>query len=141
MTSSVTAQGVLEGRASPDGALVLSIIGTLDTTSTGQAWRTALRLLHQHQPKRLIVDASRLTYCDGAGAALLIELRRRQESRRIPAEFPFQLIPGLSREMVQRLSEVRPETLGQAGRIPGVTPAAVAVVAAYIDRDPPSSSL
>jgi tRNA uridine 5-carboxymethylaminomethyl modification enzyme len=70
-----------------------------------------------------------------------VQRLRRQESRRIPAEFPFQLIPGLSREMVQRLSEVRPETLGQAGRIPGVTPAAVAVVAAYIDRDPPSPSL
>ena len=37
-------------------------------------------------------------------------------------------IPGLSREMVQRLTEVRPATLGQALRIPGVTPAAVAVV-------------
>jgi phospholipid/cholesterol/gamma-HCH transport system permease protein len=82
MTSSATAQGVLQGRASPDGALIFAIIGTLDTTSTGEAWRTALRLLHQHEPKRLIVDASQLTYCDGAGVALLLELRRRQESRR-----------------------------------------------------------
>jgi tRNA uridine 5-carboxymethylaminomethyl modification enzyme len=56
------------------------------------------------------------------------------EKRRIPPGFPFDLVPGLSREMVQRLSEVRPETLGQAQRIPGVTPAAVAVVGAYLDR-------
>ena len=56
------------------------------------------------------------------------------ERRRIPMEFPFELIPGLSREIIQRFSEVRPETLGQAQRIPGVTPAAVAVVGAYIDR-------
>ena len=82
MRSLLTAQGVLEGYASSDGALVLSITGALDTTSTGQAWRHALHLLNQHQPKRLIVDASQLTYCDGAGAALLLELRRRQESRR-----------------------------------------------------------
>ena len=36
--------------------------------------------------------------------------------------------------MVERLSTVRPGTLGQASRIPGVTPAAVAVIAAYLDR-------
>jgi tRNA uridine 5-carboxymethylaminomethyl modification enzyme len=56
------------------------------------------------------------------------------ERRRIPDEFPFEKVPGLSREMVQRFSETRPETLGQARRIPGVTPAAVAVVGAYLDR-------
>jgi tRNA uridine 5-carboxymethylaminomethyl modification enzyme len=59
---------------------------------------------------------------------------RRIERRRIPPGFPFAQVPGLSREMVQRFTEVRPETLGQAQRIPGVTPAAIAVVAAYLDR-------
>jgi len=56
------------------------------------------------------------------------------ERRRIPEAFPFERVPGLSREMVQRFSETRPETLGQAQRIPGVTPAAVAVVGAYLNR-------
>ena len=56
------------------------------------------------------------------------------EKRRIPTAFPFEKVPGLSREMVQRFSEARPETLGQAQRIPGVTPAAVAVVGAYLER-------
>jgi tRNA uridine 5-carboxymethylaminomethyl modification enzyme len=56
------------------------------------------------------------------------------EKRRIPEAFPFERVPGLSREMVQRFSEARPETLGQAQRIPGVTPAAVAVIGAYLDR-------
>ena len=37
-------------------------------------------------------------------------------------------VPGLSREVVERLTQVRPETLGQAARVPGVTPAAVAVI-------------
>jgi tRNA uridine 5-carboxymethylaminomethyl modification enzyme len=63
-----------------------------------------------------------------------VERLRRQENRSIPEAFVFDAVPGLSREMIQRLSEVRPATLGQASRIPGVTPAAVAVVAAYIDR-------
>jgi tRNA uridine 5-carboxymethylaminomethyl modification enzyme len=65
-----------------------------------------------------------------------VERLRRQHDRKIPAEFRFDGVPGLSREMVQRLGHVRPETLGQAGRIPGVTPAAVAVISAYIDRGP-----
>jgi tRNA uridine 5-carboxymethylaminomethyl modification enzyme len=64
-----------------------------------------------------------------------IERQRRQESRGIPPEFSFLGIPGLSREMVERLTSVRPSTLGQASRVPGVTPAAVAVIAAYLDRN------
>jgi tRNA uridine 5-carboxymethylaminomethyl modification enzyme len=61
---------------------------------------------------------------------------RRHEDRAIPPDFPFGRVPGLSREMVQRFEQVRPETLGQALRIPGATPAAVAVVAAYVQRFP-----
>ena len=60
--------------------------------------------------------------------------RERDERRRIPAGFPFAAVPGLSREVVERLSAVVPETLGQAGRVPGVTPAAVAVLGAYVRR-------
>jgi tRNA uridine 5-carboxymethylaminomethyl modification enzyme len=61
---------------------------------------------------------------------------RKQERRRIPDAFAFTGVPGLSREVVQRLSQVRPETLGQASRIPGMTPAAVAVLGVYLDRVP-----
>jgi tRNA uridine 5-carboxymethylaminomethyl modification enzyme len=63
-----------------------------------------------------------------------VERQRRQEGRQIPDGFGFAGIPGLSREIIERLSSVRPVTLGQASRIPGVTPAAVAVIAAYLDR-------
>ncbi len=63
-----------------------------------------------------------------------VERQRRQEGRTIPAGFQFAGIPGLSREMVERLSAIRPETLGQASRISGVTPAAISVIAAYLDR-------
>jgi tRNA uridine 5-carboxymethylaminomethyl modification enzyme len=59
---------------------------------------------------------------------------RRDERRQIPESFPFAKVPGLSREVVQRLSQVRPETLGQASRVPGVTPAAVAVLGAFLGR-------
>jgi tRNA uridine 5-carboxymethylaminomethyl modification enzyme len=56
----------------------------------------------------------------------------RQEQRVIPASFDFRSVSGLSREVIERLSTVRPETLGQASRISGVTPAAVAVIAAHL---------
>jgi tRNA uridine 5-carboxymethylaminomethyl modification enzyme len=64
---------------------------------------------------------------------------RREERRRIPADFVFDRVPGLSREIVHRLTQIRPDTLGHALRIPGVTPAAVAVLSAYIGRSTPTS--
>ncbi|MGH9631956.1 MAG: tRNA uridine-5-carboxymethylaminomethyl(34) synthesis enzyme MnmG, partial [Bryobacteraceae bacterium] len=57
---------------------------------------------------------------------------RESERRRIPDEFSYEGIPGLSREIQEKLRKVRPATLGQAGRIPGVTPAAVAVLDVYL---------
>jgi tRNA uridine 5-carboxymethylaminomethyl modification enzyme len=63
-----------------------------------------------------------------------VQRSRRQEQRTIPASVAYASVPGLSREAIQRLSQVRPETLGQASRVPGVTPAAVAVLGAYLNR-------
>jgi tRNA uridine 5-carboxymethylaminomethyl modification enzyme len=62
------------------------------------------------------------------------ERARRDDRRRIGQQFPFQDVPGLSREVVQRLQQIRPETLGQAARIPGMTPAAVAVLGVFLNR-------
>jgi tRNA uridine 5-carboxymethylaminomethyl modification enzyme len=63
-----------------------------------------------------------------------VERAERQERRRIPHDFPFASVPGLSREAVERLTQVRPESLGQASRIPGMTPAAVAVLSTFLGR-------
>nr|HNH81530.1 tRNA uridine-5-carboxymethylaminomethyl(34) synthesis enzyme MnmG [Acidobacteriota bacterium] len=52
---------------------------------------------------------------------------------RIPTDFVFRGIPGLSREMSEKFSRVRPETIGQAGRIPGVTPAAIAILSMHLE--------
>jgi tRNA uridine 5-carboxymethylaminomethyl modification enzyme len=54
------------------------------------------------------------------------------ERRAIPGDFEFTGIPGLSREIQDKLSRVRPGTLGQAARIPGVTPVAVAILDCYL---------
>lgn len=57
---------------------------------------------------------------------------KQSEGRAIPPEFVYEKIPGLSSEVKQKLARVRPATLGQAGRIPGVTPAAIAVLDVYL---------
>jgi tRNA uridine 5-carboxymethylaminomethyl modification enzyme len=62
-----------------------------------------------------------------------IERMKRAEQRRIPDWFDYRKISGLSREMTEKLTRVRPLTLGQALRIPGVTPAAVSLVHCYIE--------
>jgi tRNA uridine 5-carboxymethylaminomethyl modification enzyme len=67
-----------------------------------------------------------------------VERSRKDERRRIPPGFPFEDVPGLSKEVVQRLAQIRPDTLGHALRIPGVTPAAVAVLSAYVGRLAPA---
>ncbi len=54
------------------------------------------------------------------------------ENRVIPSSFDYEGIPGLSNEIRQKLGRVKPVTLGQARRIPGVTPAAVAIVDIYL---------
>jgi tRNA uridine 5-carboxymethylaminomethyl modification enzyme len=61
-----------------------------------------------------------------------MERMKNAERRSIPQEFEFRGIPGLSREVCEKLERVRPGTLGQAARIPGVTPAAVAVLDVYL---------
>jgi tRNA uridine 5-carboxymethylaminomethyl modification enzyme len=60
----------------------------------------------------------------------------RSEDRQIPEGFEYAGIPGLSNEVRQKLSRVRPSTLGQARRIPGVTPAAIAVLDIYLSLAP-----
>ena len=61
-----------------------------------------------------------------------IERMKDSEGRSIPNAFSYVSIPGLSREVGEKLSRVRPSTLGQAARIPGVTPAAVAILDVYL---------
>jgi tRNA uridine 5-carboxymethylaminomethyl modification enzyme len=62
-----------------------------------------------------------------------IERLKKAEQRTIPAWFDYSTVSGLSREMKEKLERVRPQTIGQASRIPGVTPAAVSLVNVYIE--------
>jgi tRNA uridine 5-carboxymethylaminomethyl modification enzyme len=62
-----------------------------------------------------------------------IERLKKSEQRQIPAWFDYGAVSGLSREMREKLGKLRPQTLAQASRIPGVTPAAVSLVNVYIE--------
>ena len=61
-------------------------------------------------------------------------LIEREERLVIPQGLDFSAVPGLSREMQQRLAGTRPATLGSAGRVPGITPAAIAALAMHLRR-------
>jgi tRNA uridine 5-carboxymethylaminomethyl modification enzyme len=63
-----------------------------------------------------------------------IERTRRQEETALPADLDYSHLGGLSHEVRQRLAEARPATLGQAARIPGVTPAAVSILLVHLKR-------
>lgn len=63
-----------------------------------------------------------------------IRAYRRDESLHLPTDLDFHSVGGLSHEMIQRLSAGRPRTLGQAARLPGVTPAAVVALMRFVRR-------
>jgi len=63
-----------------------------------------------------------------------IERMARQESRRLPESLDYSTIRGLKKEAQVRFTEIRPTTLGQAGRIPGVTPADVAMLIVWLEK-------
>ena len=62
-----------------------------------------------------------------------IDRLKRDEGRPIPSWFDYTNVSGLSREMVEKLSRVRPGTLGQASRMPGVTPAALNLIQCFLE--------
>jgi tRNA uridine 5-carboxymethylaminomethyl modification enzyme len=63
-----------------------------------------------------------------------IERQRRHEDARIPGDFEYAGIPGLSAELQGKLAAARPQTIGQAQRIPGMTPAAVSLLLVQLAR-------
>jgi len=63
-----------------------------------------------------------------------IAKKKRNEDTLIPAEFDYQQISGLSNEVVAKLKDARPETIGKASRISGITPAAISLLLVYLKK-------
>ncbi|MDI6801694.1 MAG: tRNA uridine-5-carboxymethylaminomethyl(34) synthesis enzyme MnmG [Thermodesulfovibrionales bacterium] len=64
----------------------------------------------------------------------MAERSRKFDAKKIPAGINYKSIPGLSNEIVQKLSEIQPETIGQASRIPGITPAAISILLIAVEK-------
>jgi tRNA uridine 5-carboxymethylaminomethyl modification enzyme len=95
------------------------------------SWRNDERLAEQ-VPLQVDVQAKYAGYLKRQNEEIARGLRN--ELLRLPADIDYAAVGGLSNEARQRLSEVRPETLGQAARIPGLTPAAVSLLLVYLKK-------
>jgi len=62
-----------------------------------------------------------------------VEKLRKAESRRLPPDFDYAKMPGLSREIVEKLSRIRPQSIAQASRIPGITPASISILLFHLE--------
>jgi len=78
------------------------------------------------------IEAAYAVYMDRQTADIV--QARREEERAIPAEFDFTLLSGLSNELKQKLTAVRPKNIAQASRIDGMTPAAISLLLAHLRK-------
>ena len=108
--------------------------GFFDRNSSANSASSAVNVLTseiRNELKSIETEIKYAGYLDQQQRA--IDRLKKSEQRRIPAWFDYQAVSGLSREMQEKLKKVQPQTLGQASRIPGVTPAAVSLVNVYIE--------
>jgi tRNA uridine 5-carboxymethylaminomethyl modification enzyme len=106
--------------------------GGVDLNALG-AWISPEVLCDDALAEELSEDAAYAPYLERQERELR-ELRA-SDALPLPDDFPYAEIPGLSREMVERLTRARPETLAAAGRIPGITPAALAALLVHARRE------
>ncbi len=104
----------------------------LDAVAPAEAlWRRDVRLSEQVK-LQVEVQAKYSGYLKRQSDE--IDRASRNEELRLPADIDYALVGGLSNEARQRLCDVRPQTLGQAARIPGLTPAAVSLLLVHLKR-------
>jgi tRNA uridine 5-carboxymethylaminomethyl modification enzyme len=98
---------------------------------SGEAGEVGLSSAARNEMKTVETEIKYAGYLDQQRKS--IERLKKAEQRAIPEWFDYSSVSGLSREMNEKLQRVRPRTLGQASRIPGVTPAAVSLISVYIE--------
>jgi tRNA uridine 5-carboxymethylaminomethyl modification enzyme len=108
--------------------------GDGDNDEARADWRDDERLADQ-VPLQVDVQAKYSGYIDRQHEE--IERQRRNEETRLPETLDYAAVRGLSNEVRQRLTQHRPATLGQAARIPGLTPAAISILLIHLKRQSP----
>ena len=114
----------IEGERDASGRMRLTLRGRLDAQTTGAIWREAMTLTRDAHAGQVVVDASGVDYCDGAGASVLLALEHQQEAGGGELEIrglreKFQRILSmiqLSRELRVREAPTRLSWVGQLGR-------------------------
>jgi len=109
----------------------LTLLPCVDQPEWMKAADADERLIEQ-VTQQLEVQAKYLGYIDRQQDE--IERQRRHETTALPGDLDYVQVRGLSTEVCQRLKEVRPSTLGQASRVPGVTPAAISLLLVHLKR-------
>jgi tRNA uridine 5-carboxymethylaminomethyl modification enzyme len=117
---------VLRGRLAEVGAVLAVWVAAMDS-----AGRSRLPAWVRNEMKTVETEIKYSGYLDQQRRSM--EKMRRAEKRAIPGWFNYGAVSGLSSEMKETLARVRPQTLGQASRISGVTPAAVSLIHVYIE--------
>lgn len=95
------------------------------------AWRPELRQFPANVIEQVVLEAKYAGYVDRQAAQ--IERFQRLEGKTIPAQFDYVAVPQLRIEAREKLSRIRPTSLGQASRVSGITPADLAVLLFYLD--------
>jgi tRNA uridine 5-carboxymethylaminomethyl modification enzyme len=93
---------------------------------------TGTQIAHQQAREQLEISAKYAGYINRQKDD--IDKLRRNEATLIPADFDFTRVSGLSNEVIQKLTDARPENLGRAGRVPGVTPAAISLLLVHLKK-------
>ncbi len=91
-----------------DGALLFRLSGWLDAHTIGAIWNRCVREISQQRPQQVEVDASAVDYCDGAGIALIVELRRSATALKLPFA-----VHGLKPEFQTLLDEFAPGSMAE----------------------------
>jgi tRNA uridine 5-carboxymethylaminomethyl modification enzyme len=105
----------LAGGITPFTVPPAAIAAGVDATEV--TFRVETELVYEHYLRRQEVDAERLANADAV---------------RLPDDLDYATIAGLSREVIEKLSALRPRSVGQASRVSGVTPAAVSILMTHL---------
>jgi tRNA uridine 5-carboxymethylaminomethyl modification enzyme len=116
--------------ARPEGRYA-DVVG-LTAVGTSEAIATAHAELGEQIAMSLETEIRYAGYIERQGRD--VERSRRQSSQRLPREFDYARVRGLSNEVREKLDRIRPDTIGQAARIPGVTPAAVSLLLVHLKK-------
>ncbi len=112
--------------------LELLVLPGVTLADVARLW-PQFRDLRADVAEQLAIEALYSGYLDRQEADIVAF--KRDESLRLPADLPYAEIRGLSNEVRSKLAATRPATLGQAGRVEGVTPAAMAIVLAFLKKN------